>query len=132
MTRVSGIRTLSRTERGITLITTFVFMMTMAMMVTSFLDMSSGETRELRGRMDVGKTFWFAEAGAQKAVWMILTPANEGGGGKNYETPQGGVTESLDEGSYNYVVTKNGNRRTITSKGTYLGLDYTVKYVVQV
>ncbi|GEM_PF-2739907 len=119
-------------KRGMTLITTFVFMMTMAMMVSAFLNMSAGETRELKGRIDTGKAFWFAEAGAHKAIWMIITPPAQGGGGKNYQTPAGGVTETLDDGSYNFVVTKKGSNRNITSRGSYQGIDYLVKYIVQV
>ena len=108
---------------------TFIFMLTMAVMVTAFLDISTNETRELKGRIEIGKTFWFAEAGIQKAVWMIVTPVVQGGGGFGYTTA-GSPPETLDEGSFTYSVTiPNGppNHRVIISVGSYLTHTYTVK-----
>ena len=115
-------------KKGMAFITTFIFMMTMAVMVTSFLTLSSGEMRKLKGRIDIGRAFWFAEAGLRKAEWMIITPVDEGGGGFDYLT--NGTTETLDEGSYTYTVEKpkgNPKHRVMTSVGTYEFQTYTVK-----
>ena len=114
-------------RKGFTLITTFVFMLTMALMVTSFLDVNAAEVRELKGRLDETKAFCFAEAGLDKGQWMIMIPPSEGGGGKNYVTPPGGLTESFDEGKYTVIIEKKGNNRTITSTGTYGSLSRTVQ-----
>lgn len=115
-------------KKGVTLITTFIFMMTMSVMIAAFLDLSTGEMRELKGRVDIGRTFWFAEAGLHKAQWMIITPVSEGGGGFNYTS--NGTTETLDEGSYTYTVVKpvaTPTKRVITSVGSYEHHTYTVK-----
>ena len=115
-------------EKGVTFITTFIFMMTMSVMVAAFLDISTGEMRELKGRVDIGRTFWFAEAGLHKAEWMIITPVSQGGGGSDYLS--NGTTENLDEGSYTYTVVKptgSPKKRVITSVGTYEHHTYTVK-----
>lgn len=116
-------------RKGIGYLMTFIFMLTMAVMVTAFLDISTNETRELKGRIEIGKTFWFADAGIQKAVWMIITPVTQGGGGFTYTTG-GSPPETLDEGSYTYSVTiPNGrpNHRVIISVGSYLTHTYTVQ-----
>ncbi|MBI4549443.1 MAG: hypothetical protein HY714_00755 [Candidatus Omnitrophica bacterium] len=114
-------------QKGVTLITTFIFLMTLSLMVVGFLVMATGERREVKGRIDMARTFWFAEAGLHKAQWMLLTPPGQGGGGMGYETPTGGVTESLDEGSYTFTVTKTANRRIVVSTGFYLDYKYTVR-----
>lgn len=118
----------AKLKKGIAFITTLIFMMTMAVMVASFLDMSTGETREMKGRIDAGRAFWFGEAGLRKAEWMIITPVDEGGGGFDYLT--NGTTETLDEGSYTYTIEKPSGkptRRVITSVGKYELQTYTVK-----
>ena len=103
-------------------------MMTMSVMVAASLDISTGEMRELKGRIDIGRAFWFAEAGLHKAEWMIITPVSQGGGGSDYLS--NGTTETLDEGSYTYTIVKpagSPKKRVIASVGTYEHQVYTVE-----
>lgn len=114
-------------EEGITFIIAFVFMLTMVVMVASFLVMAAGETREIKGRIEVGKAFWFAEAGLHKGIWRLTTLPPQGSG-SCFTTP--GVIETLDEGSYTYRIQRVGNLITITSIGVFSGLpnyQYTVE-----
>lgn len=48
------------------------------------------------------QVFWLAEAGMQKAIWNLKTPAGSGGQGENWTTA--GTTENLGGGSYTMVV----------------------------
>ncbi|MBI1953910.1 MAG: discoidin domain-containing protein [Candidatus Omnitrophica bacterium] len=50
------------------------------------------------------KTLWLAEAGLQKGIWNLKTPAGSGGQGENWTTA--GTTENLGAGSYTMVVTR--------------------------
>lgn len=115
-------------KKGITLITTFIFMMTMSVMVAAFLDISAGETRELKGRIYIGRTFWFAEAGLHKGQWLLITPGPQACE-ENLAVPCV-VTEVLDEGSYTFTIERpagNPTQRRITSVGSYEKHTYTVK-----
>ncbi len=111
-------------NKGIAFISTFVFMLTMALMVSAFLDISSTETRDLKGRMDFENAFWYAETGLHKAIWYLITPPSQGGKGPNYQTSSDGLTESFEDGKYNIVIakSKSDGTRTITSKGIYQNL----------
>lgn len=50
------------------------------------------------------QVLWLAEAGLQKAIWNLKTPASGGGQGENWTTA--GTTESLSGGSYTMAVTR--------------------------
>lgn len=119
-------------RRGAVLVTTFLFMFTMAFIVTAFLDVSTAELRELKGRIEIGKAFWFAEAGLHKAQWILITPPPEGEG-IDYLTPAGGVTETFDEGSYTYeVIRVTSRRRRIVSTGSYLNHTYKIQQLFNI
>lgn len=66
------------------------------------------------------KLFWLAEAGEQKGIWNLMTPAGSGGQGEGWTTA--GTTESLGDGSYTMVVSRydfalsaNGSSSSATS-----------------
>jgi hypothetical protein len=48
------------------------------------------------------KTLWLAEAGLQKAIWNLKTPAGSGGQGEGWTTA--GTTENLGDGTCTMVV----------------------------
>lgn len=50
------------------------------------------------------QALWLAEAGLQKAIWNLKTPASGGGQGENWTTA--GTTESLGSGSYTMGVVR--------------------------
>ena len=66
------------------------------------------------------KVFWLSEAGMQRAIWNLKTPAGSGGQGENWTTA--GVTQSLGDGTYTMVVgawdfalSANGSTASATS-----------------
>lgn len=68
------------------------------------------------------KILWLAEAGLQKAIWNLKTPAAGGGQGENWATA--GTTENLADGNYTMVVSRydfalaaNGATASATSSG---------------
>ncbi len=91
-------------KRGMVLILTFMVMVTLVAITAVFLSMTCIQTKA--GGYDIvsQKALWLAEAGLQKAVWNLKTPAASGGKGENWITP--GVTESLGGGSYTMVVAR--------------------------
>lgn len=50
------------------------------------------------------KIFWLAEAGLQKAIWNLMTPAGSGGQGETWTTA--GTTENFGDGSYTMGVSR--------------------------
>jgi hypothetical protein len=127
------VKRLLTAEKGVALITTLAFMLVMAVLVATFLDVTTVETRELKGRSDLTNSFWYAEAGLHKSQWLILTPGSRprprcgSGSGFTYRTGPRGCEETFEGGKYKFVVTRNGTLRTITSKGTYRNLSRQVE-----
>ena len=67
--------------------------------------------------------FWLAEAGMQKAIWNLKTPAGSGGQGESWTTA--GTTESLGAGSYtmvaerwDFALSTNGSTASATSSAS--------------
>lgn len=92
------------TDNGVILISTFIFLLTLTVMVTVFLYLTSIQTLSTGYGIPESKALWLAEAGLQKAVWSLKTPLSAGGRGENWTTT--GTTESLGSGSYTVVVAR--------------------------
>ena len=93
-----------RREQGSILVLTFVVMATLTAIVSSFLYMNSTQTLGIGYDVPDSRAQWLAEAGIQKAIWNLKTPAGSGGQGESWTTA--GTTENLGSGSYTMVVTR--------------------------
>ena len=89
---------------GSILIITLSVMILLVALVGSFLYAVSILTLNSGWGETDAKIFWLAEAGLQKAVWDLKTPAGSGGQGEAWTTA--GTTENLGDGSYTMVVAR--------------------------
>lgn len=110
-----------RKKSGIALILTFIMLISLTAITVAFLYMSSVQAKVMGYDTAGSKAFWLAEAGLQKAIWNLMTPAGSGGQGESWVTT--GTTESLSDGNYTMVVERydfalagNGASATATSQ----------------
>ncbi len=89
-------------EKGVVLVLSFITMATLTAVTVAFLYMNSIQIKARGQDMASHKALWLAEAGLQKAVWNLKTPAAGGGNGEDWTSP--GATESLGSGNYVMVV----------------------------
>jgi hypothetical protein len=108
-------------KKGAVLLFTFIIMASITAITVVFLYMISTQTKAMGYDIAGSKALWLAEAGLQKAIWNLMTPAAGGGQGEDWATA--GTTESLGAGSYTMVVARwdfalaaNGSSASATSE----------------
>ena len=79
-------------------------MLTLTAIVTGLLYMISIQTKGIGWDIPSSKAVWLAEAGLQKAIWNLKTPAGSGGHGESWTTT--GTSESLGSGTYTMVAAR--------------------------
>ena len=79
-------------------------MLTLTAIVTGLLYMISIQTKGIGWDIPSSTAAWLAEAGLQKAIWNLKTPAGSGGHGESWTTT--GTSESLGGGTYTMVVAR--------------------------
>ncbi|MFH0887520.1 MAG: hypothetical protein V1843_05060 [bacterium] len=84
------------------IILTFILLIALSAFTTVFLFMISGNLRQLGSQVNYEKSFYIAEAGAEKALWYLKTPVADGGMGESWRTT--GLTESFGGGQYTISV----------------------------
>lgn len=106
------------TKRGMALILTFIFMVTLIIIVAAYLFMTTYSTRNLNAQINNVRAFYLAEAGLQKAIWNILTPVPQEGWGKFGAGQSRTEEDSLGgTGTYSVTASRTGNIYTIDSIG---------------
>lgn len=110
-------------DEGIVLISTFIILVTLAVIVVVFLYMTSVQTFSAGYGIPDSKALWLAEAGLQKAIWNLKTPVGSSGQGEDWTTT--GTAENLGSGSYTMVVSRydfasaaNGSSASASSSST--------------
>lgn len=108
-------------KKGAVLLFTFIIMSTLTAIAVVFLYMISIQTKARGYDISSSKALWLAEAGLQKAIWNLMTPAGSGGQGEAWTTA--GTSESLGSGSYMMAVSRwdfalaaNGSSASATSE----------------
>ena len=91
-------------KTGSVLILNFIILGALIAILTSFLYMTSIESKVSGNNIVDSKLFWLAEAGMQKAIWNLKTPVANGGQGEDWTTT--GTTESFGNGTYTMEVDK--------------------------
>lgn len=91
-------------EKGVVLLLTLMILIIISVVTISFLYMTSIQTKKSGAGISDSQAFWIAEAGMQKAVWGLMTPAVSGGQGENWTT--NGITENIGNGSYIFQVAR--------------------------
>ena len=80
----------------------FIMMIAISYIIFSFITLTSYRMTESRVRVTELQTFYVAEAGLNRAIWLLLTPSAEGGMGTYYRTT--GVTQTYGSGRYTYYI----------------------------
>lgn len=91
-------------QSGAVLLFTFIIMSTVSAIAAVFLYMISAQTKARGYDISGSKALWLAEAGLQKAIWNLMTPAGSGGQGEDWVTS--GTSENLGAGSYAMAVSR--------------------------
>ncbi|MDP2913804.1 MAG: hypothetical protein Q8N91_07380 [Candidatus Omnitrophota bacterium] len=101
----------TKDQRGVVLILTFVIMAALTAIVTSFLYMTSIQTKGAGYDILRSKALWLADGGLQKALYTLKNDAT-------YQSTPTTITGYLGSGSYSVSAVKNGSTYTFTSIGT--------------
>ncbi len=96
---------------------TFILLLALASLILSFLFSIYGKIRKAGIDLEYTKALYIAEAGMNKAIWYLVTPAGQGGRGGSYRT--GGMVESYSDGKYTLSILdgEGPNDIVITSTG---------------
>jgi Tfp pilus assembly protein PilX len=124
-------------RRGVALIITFLFMLTLTIIVTAFLFMGSEGTKYVAMQINDAKAFYLAEAGLDRAIWYLLNTAPDGSTDGSWRTtayaanpgpnPTDPQQEALGDGSYTIWVEDAGANIQITSTGTVSNIQRTIR-----
>jgi hypothetical protein len=108
---------------------TFLLVMVFALVLSSLFFVQGGRLRSVTGGSNYLKALYIAEAGLNKAMWNLATPASSGGKGVYWRAS--GTMESYAGGEYRMSVTDSGTHEiTILSTGEIGGLSRTVSQVL--
>jgi Tfp pilus assembly protein PilX len=101
-------------QRGVVLITVFIFIVVLSIFSVSALTRSIGESRILQHYTESTQAFWLAEAGVNRALAQLRQNPNLASGTNLFLT-------SLGTGQYNFDLTKSGSpgvkNYTVTARG---------------
>jgi SepF-like predicted cell division protein (DUF552 family) len=106
-------------KKGYVLPLVFVLIIALVAIVGSITFITTSGLRNIGGKVDVQRAAYIAEAGLNKAIWYLSTPADEGGMGIAWRTE--GVTEEFGGGSYTIKVADDPGGLKITAISTYKG-----------
>lgn len=115
-------------KEGAALILTFIFMITLVVIVAAYLFMATGGIRNVNAQINNATAFYLAEAGLNKAVWYLMNTAPDGTTDGSWRTtaypaspgpePADPRQESLGDGTYTMWVEDLGSDILITARGT--------------
>jgi len=127
-------------NRGVALILTFIFMISLTIITVSYLFMVSVGTKNVASQVSNVKGGYLAESGLNKAVWFLnntapddttdgswRTTAYPAAHGTNPTDPQ---QESLGNGTYTMWVETSGSDIQVTARGTYSGIERIIRETV--
>lgn len=110
----------------------FIMVVALASIVFSFLTLMSTRLLESGARTSEYQAFNVAEAGLNKAIWLIRTPVSDGGNGPTWRTS--GTTNSYGYGSYTFSITNTSTEGEvlIISTGEVEGIRKAVSQLLQI
>lgn len=98
-------------DRGIAYVALLVMLLTISMLSMTFVYISSMESSSQQGLADASKSYYYAEAGLRKALWLILDNpsfANDNNGNV--------FNENFENGSFEYTINKAVYSKAINVK----------------
>lgn len=127
-------------EKGIALILTFIFMVSLTVVTVAYLFLVTHDTRNVGAQLNNDKALYLADAGLNKAVWYLTHTAPDGSTDGTWRTiaypagPGEGLTdprqESLGEGTYTMWVETSGSDIMITARGTANRMERTIRETI--
>ncbi len=127
-------------NKGIALILTFIFMVSLTVMTAAYLYLVTSDARNVKAQVNNEKAICLADAGINKAVWYLTHTAPDGSIDGSWRTtaypadPGSGPTdprqESLGEGVYTMWVETSGGNILVTARGTVNGVERTVQEMI--
>ncbi|MBN1870631.1 MAG: pilus assembly PilX N-terminal domain-containing protein [Candidatus Omnitrophica bacterium] len=124
-------------EKGIALILTLIFMVSLVIIVAAYLFMVTYDTRNAGAQFNNDKALYLADAGLNKAVWYLTNTAPDGSTDGSWRTtaypanpganPTDPQQESLGDGTYTIWVETSGSDIIVTAQGTVGNIVRTVR-----
>ncbi len=127
-------------QRGVVLILTFIIMVSLIVVASSYIFLVTYDTRNVGGQKSNVSAFYLAEAGLNKAIYYLLNTAPDSSTDSSWRTtaypavPGAGNTdpqqESLGGGTYTMWVETSGSDVQITARGTANGIERIIRQAV--
>lgn len=131
---------LTTDDKGVALILTFIFMVSLTVITAAYLFLVTYGTRNVGAQANNGKALLLAEAGLNKAVWYLTNTAPDSSTDGSWRTtaypadpgpdPTDPQQESLGEGTYTMWVETSGSDILVTARGTVNGIERTIQETV--
>ena len=129
-------------NKGVALILTFIFMISLIIISASYLFMVTYDTRNASAQMNNDKALYLADAGLNKAVWYLTNTAPDTSTDGSWRTtaypaasglnPTDSRQESLGDGTYTIWVEPEplGSDIMVTARGTVNNIERTVRETI--
>ena len=127
-------------KKGIALILTFIFMVSLTVVVVAYLFMVIYGTRNFGAQANNVRAGYLAEAGLNHAVWYLTNTAPDSSTDGSWRTtaypadpgasPTDPQQESLGEGTYTMWVETSGSDIQVTARGTVAGIERIIRETI--
>ena len=127
-------------NKGVALILTFIFMVSLVIVVAAYLFLVTYDTRNVSAQINNEKALFLADAGLNKAVWYLTNTAPDSSTDGSWRTtgypadpgadsadPQ---QESLGDGTYTMWVETSGSDILVTARGTVNSIERIIQETV--
>lgn len=118
-------------KRGIALILSYMVIGVLTIFGVGLISRSVSERNITQRYVDSNKAFWLAEAGIQKALWVISNNPDQISN-NDWLISQANTNNNLGNGSFQVqITTTDGSIKNITSKGTVSSVDRQIRIQAQ-
>jgi Tfp pilus assembly protein PilX len=127
-------------KRGVALILTFIFMVSLVIIVAAYLFLVTSDTRHVTGQINSEKALFLADAGLNKAVWYLTNTAPDSSTDASWRTtaypadpgadPTDPQQESLGDGTYTMWVETSGSDIMVTARGTANNIERVIREMI--
>ena len=127
-------------EKGVALILTFIFMVSLTIITAAYLFLVTYDTRNVNAQLNNEKAIYLADAGLNKAVWYLTNTAPNGFTDGSWRTtgypadpgadPADPQQESLGDGTYTMWVETSGSDILVTARGTVNNIERIIRETI--
>ncbi len=114
------------------LLITFILLIALAAAVIAFISFVTVQITETGSKITTENAFYYADAGLNKAVWLLANLPASGGVGSTYRVQ--GSMESIGKGDYRYSIinTTDSYEVLVVSTGEISGIKKTIQQMVNI